>query len=58
MRILELLRVNPSSFSDSSITEDPKYFMKEFKKMFDVIHVVCIERVEFSACQLKSVART
>ena len=32
--------------------------MKEFKKMFDVIHVVCIERVEFSACQLKSVART
>ncbi|KAG5632196.1 hypothetical protein H5410_003913 [Solanum commersonii] len=55
-RIRELLRMNPSSFTSSSVIEDPKNFVEELQKVFEV-HVADVERVELTAYQLKSVAR-
>ncbi|XP_015164177.1 uncharacterized protein [Solanum tuberosum] len=57
-RIRDFLRMNPPSFIGSSTTEDPENFIEELKKVFDVMHVVNIERVELAAYQLKNVART
>ena len=48
--------MNPSSFSSSRNTEDPENFVEELKKVFDVMHVVGVERVELVANQLNSVA--
>ena len=45
------LRMNPPSFTSSNTTEDPKKFVKELKKVFDVMHVVGGERVELDAYQ-------
>ena len=50
--------MNPPSFMGSSTTEDPKNLVEEFKKGFDVIHVVDDERFKLAAYQLKNVART
>ena len=50
--------MNPPSFSSSSTIEDPKNFMGELKKVFDVMLVVDAERVELTAYQLKNVSRT
>ena len=50
--------MNPPSFTSLSTTEDPENFVEDLKKVFDVMHVVGIERVEMVACQLTSVART
>lgn len=49
--------MNPPSFTRSSIIEDPKDFVEELKKLFEVIYVVDTERVELAAYQLNSVAR-
>lgn len=57
-RIREFLRVNPQSFINSSVTKDLKIFVEELRKVFEVMHVVNAERVEQTAYQLKSVART
>ncbi|KAH0711565.1 hypothetical protein KY289_007524 [Solanum tuberosum] len=57
-RIREFLGMNPPSFRGSSTTEDPEDFIEELKKIFDVMHVAYIERVELAAYQLKDVART
>ncbi|KAG5614612.1 hypothetical protein H5410_014436 [Solanum commersonii] len=57
-RIREFLRMNPSSFTGSSTTEDPENSIEELKKVFEVMHVADIERVELAAYQLKNVART
>ena len=50
--------MNPKSFSALSSTEDLKNFVEEFKKVFDVMHVVGIERIELDAYQLKSMSMT
>ncbi|XP_049410522.1 uncharacterized protein LOC125873690 [Solanum stenotomum] len=57
-RIREILRMNPPCFTGSSTTEDPKNFIEELKKVFDVMHVADTERVELAAYQMKNVART
>ena len=56
-RIRELLRMNPPSFSGSSISENTENFIEELKRIFDVMHVAESERVELAAYQLKGVAR-
>uniref|UniRef100_M1DFE4 Retrotransposon gag protein n=1 Tax=Solanum tuberosum TaxID=4113 RepID=M1DFE4_SOLTU len=55
--IRELIRMNPPSFTGSSVTEDPENFIEELKRVFDVMHVAESERVELPAYQLKGVAR-
>ena len=50
--------MNPPSFIESNTTEDLEHFVEELKKVFEVIHVVDVERVELASYQLKSVART
>ena len=50
--------MNPPSFTGSSTTEDRENFVEEMFKVFEVIHVVNIERVELVVYQLKSVAKT
>ena len=50
--------MNLPSFTGSSTTEDPKNFIEELKKVFDVMHIVCVEKVEMVENQLKSVAST
>ncbi|KAH0669628.1 hypothetical protein KY289_024121 [Solanum tuberosum] len=57
-RICEFLRMNPPSFTGSSTVEDPENFIKELKKVFDVMHVVDTARVKLAAYQMKNVART
>ncbi|XP_049410425.1 uncharacterized protein LOC125873561 [Solanum stenotomum] len=44
-RIRELLRMNPPSFTGSSISEDLENFVDELKKVFDVMHVTDTEVV-------------
>ena len=58
LRIWEFLRMNPLSFTGSSTIEDIENFVEELKKVYDVMHIVGIERVELSAYQQKSVDRT
>ncbi|KAH0657055.1 hypothetical protein KY285_031937 [Solanum tuberosum] len=50
--------MNPPSFTGSSTTEDPKNFIEELKRVFDVMHIAGNERVELAAYQMKNVART
>ncbi|XP_015054851.1 uncharacterized protein LOC107001235 [Solanum pennellii] len=57
-RVREFLRVNPPSITRSSPTEDPENFVEELKKVFEVMHMVDVERVELAAYQLMGVART
>jgi len=58
LRIREFLRMNPPSFTGSSTTEDLEDFVEELQKVFEIMHVVDVERVELVAYQLKSVAKT
>ncbi|KAG5579515.1 hypothetical protein H5410_050142, partial [Solanum commersonii] len=57
-RIREFLRMNPLSFTSSSTTEDPENFIKELKKVFEVMHLVDTLIVELAAYQMNNVART
>ncbi|XP_049372732.1 uncharacterized protein LOC125837697 [Solanum verrucosum] len=41
----------------SSVTEDPKNFVEELQKVFEVMHVVYVKRVDLAAYQLKGVVR-
>ncbi|KAH0776360.1 hypothetical protein KY290_007771 [Solanum tuberosum] len=43
-RIREFLVMNPPSFMGSSTTKDPKNFIEEHKKAFDVMHMADTER--------------
>ncbi|KAK4722051.1 hypothetical protein R3W88_012284 [Solanum pinnatisectum] len=43
-RICKLLRMNPPSFTGSSVTEDPENFIEELKRLFDVMHIADEER--------------
>ncbi|WMV37930.1 hypothetical protein MTR67_031315 [Solanum verrucosum] len=56
-RICEFLRMNTPSFTGSSVTEDPESFVEKLQKVFEVMHVIDVERVELVAYQLKGVAR-
>ena len=47
-----------SSFTGSSTVEDAENFMEELKKVFDMMDVIGVERVELVVYQLKNVART
>jgi len=57
-RIREFLRMNPPSFTCTSTEDDPENFIEELKKVFDVMHITDIIRVELAAYQMKNVART
>ena len=48
--------MNPPCFTGSSTIEDPENFVKELKKVFEVMRVVYVERIELTAYQLNSVA--
>ncbi|XP_015057576.1 uncharacterized protein LOC107003818 [Solanum pennellii] len=50
--------MNTTSFTASNTSEDPENFVEKLKKVFEVMHVVNVERVQLVAYQLKSVART
>ena len=50
--------MNPPRFTGSSTIEDPGNLIEELKKVFEVMHVADIERVELVSYQLKGVART
>ena len=41
--------MKPPSFSGSSTIEDPENFIEELKKVFDVMHVVDVGRVELDS---------
>ncbi|WMV50683.1 hypothetical protein MTR67_044068 [Solanum verrucosum] len=56
-RIREFLRMNPPSITSSSVTEDPKNFVEEPYKVFELMLVVDAKRVELAAYQLMGVAR-
>ena len=42
----------------SSTTGDPENFIEELKKVFEVMHVVDIERAKLATYNLKGIART
>ena len=52
------LDIEPPGFTSSTTIEDPKKFMEELKKVFEVMHVADSERVELASYQLIGVART
>ena len=45
------------SFRGSSATEDPKNFIEELKRVFDLMNVAEVERVELVVYQMKGVVR-
>lgn len=51
-RIHEFLRMNPLDFTASRIIADLKNSVEKLEKVFEVIHVVDVERVELEAYQL------
>ena len=50
--------MNPPSFTGSNTTKDSENFIEELKKVYEVMHVVDVERFELAAYQLKGVARS
>ena len=38
--------MNHASFTGSGVTEDLEKFVEEFLKVFEIIHIVDVERVE------------
>ena len=46
LRIWEFLRMKPPCFYGSINIEYPEKFVKELRKVFDVMHVIDVERVE------------
>lgn len=56
-RIHEFLMINPPNFTGSSVTEDPNNLMEELQKVFKVMHMIDVERVELVAPKLKGVYR-
>ncbi|KAG5604407.1 hypothetical protein H5410_025899 [Solanum commersonii] len=45
--------MNPPSFTGLSVTEDPKIFVEELQKIFEIMYVADTERVELVAYQMK-----
>lgn len=44
-KIIESLKTNPPKFTGSNVIEDPENFVEELQKMFEVIHVVDVDRM-------------
>ena len=57
-RIREFLRMNSPSFTHLSTTENPENFVEELKKVFNVMHVIDVVRLELAAYKLKNVTTT
>lgn len=57
-RIRKFLRMNLPSFTSSSTTEERENFIEELEKVFEVMHVNDVERVELVAYQLNNISRT
>ena len=38
-RLYEFLRMNPPSFTGSSVTEDLEYLVEELQKVFELMHI-------------------
>lgn len=49
--------MNPPYFTDSIVSEDPENVVEELQKVFQMMHVAYIERVELATYQLKSFSR-
>ena len=49
MRIQEFLRTNPPSFTGLNTIKYPESFVEDIKKVFDVMHVIDVERIEINA---------
>lgn len=54
-RILEFYIINPPCFSGSSNIGNPSNFVEKLKNVFNVMHVINIERVDLEAYQIKDV---
>lgn len=48
-RVHKFLRMNPPSFTRLSTSNDPENFVEEWKKVFEVMHFIDVEKVEFAA---------
>ena len=55
-RVRDFFRMNPPDFLGSQTNADPQNFLDEIKKIFEVMQVTGIDRVEFASYQLKDVA--
>ncbi|WMV42358.1 hypothetical protein MTR67_035743 [Solanum verrucosum] len=55
--VSEFLRMNPPSFTCSSVTENLENFVEKLQKVFEIMHIVDTERVELAAYQMNDVAR-
>lgn len=56
-RIREFLRMNLPRFSGSSVNEDLENFVEDLLKVFEIMYVTDVERVELAAYQLKGFGR-
>lgn len=50
------MRLNPLTFTDVKVEDEPQYFSDEIEKIFWVMHTTNVEAMEFAAYQLKDVA--
>ena len=55
-RVRDFVRTNPPEFLGSQTNEDPQNFLDEIKKIFEVMQVTRIDRVELTLYRLKDVA--
>lgn len=56
-KIHKFFRMNHPEFTLSKITEDPKNFVKELQKVFEVMRVGDAEHVEVALYDLKGVVK-
>ena len=55
-RVRDFVSMNLPEFIGSQTNEDPQYFLDDIKKIFEVMKVTIIDRVELAPYQLKDVA--
>ena len=55
-RVHVFVRMNSPEFLGSQTLEDPQNLLDEIKKIFEVMQVTGIDRVELASYQLKDVA--
>ena len=55
-RVHDFVRMNSPESLGSQTLEDPQNLLDEIKKIFEVMQVTGIDRVEFASYQLKDVA--
>ena len=49
--------MNPPCFTSSSTIEDLENIVRKLKKVFNLMHVIGVKRVDLAAYQLKNMAR-